>query len=117
MNVEYIARVAHEANRAVQIAQADPTIPVSPHWEDLDAETRASVMDGVIGVQAGNTPEQIHENWCRFKREHGWTLGPVKDEMKREHPLLVPYAELPESQKLKDHLFVAIVRTLSEETK
>lgn len=111
--VESIARVVHEANRALQIEQADPTIPVSPSWDDLDAETRASAVDGIEGVLAGNTPEQSHEQWMRFKVDHGWVLGPVKDEAKREHPLLVPYGELPDSQKVKDGLFVAIVRALS----
>lgn len=112
MTPEQIARVVHEANRAVQVEQGDPSIPVSPHWDHLDAETRASAVDGVRGVLAGNTPEQSHEGWLQFKIAHGWTLGPVKDEAKKEHPLLVPYVDLPESQQVKDHLFVAIVTTL-----
>lgn len=31
MQTEAIARVVHEANRAIQIEQDDPTIPVAPH--------------------------------------------------------------------------------------
>lgn len=113
MNPDQIARVVHEANRAVQVEQGCPTIPVSAHWDDLDAETRASAVDGVIAVQGGANPRQSHENWTAFKVEHGWTLGPVKDEDKKEHPLLVPYDDLPESQKVKDDLFGAIVGSLS----
>jgi hypothetical protein len=112
VDIDSIAHVVHEANRAVQIEQADPTISVSPLWEDLDGETKASAVDSVEGVLLGNTPEQSHENWCEFKRTHGWVKGPVKDEAKKEHPLLVPYDELPDSQKVKDELFVSIVRTL-----
>jgi hypothetical protein len=108
-----IAQVVHEANRVVQIVQADPTIAVSPHWDGLSEEMRASIIDGVHGVIGGHTPEQSHENWAKFKRDHGWTYGSVKDEAKKEHPLLVPYAELPESQQLKDKLFGAIVQVLS----
>lgn len=113
MTAEAIAHVCHEANRAVQIEQNDPTIPVSPLWEDLDPETRESAIDGVQNVMAGASPRQSHENWCRFKREHGWVHGPVKDEAKKEHPLLVDYDDLPEEQKLKDALFIAIVVALS----
>lgn len=113
MNPESIARVVHEANRAVQVEQADPTISVSPHWDDLDAETKASAIDGVHGVINGYTPEESHHNWVRFKVTNGWTLGPVKDETTKQHPLLVPYDELPASQQVKDSLFVAVVTALS----
>lgn len=113
MTPEAIARVVHEANTAIQVEQADPTIPVSPHWDDLDEETRVSAIDGVQGVLNGNTPEQSHENWMRFKLDHGWVLGPVKDEATKQHPNLVPYGDLPASQRVKDHLFVAIVLALS----
>lgn len=109
MRVEDAARIVHEANRALQIIQADPTIPVSPSWDDLDPETRGSATQGVLGVLSGNTPEQSHQSWMAFKIEHGWVLGPVKDEAKKEHPLLIDYADLPDGQKLKDALFVGIV--------
>lgn len=115
MEPREIAQVCHEANRALQQIQNDPTIPVSPSWWDLDEETMFSAVDGVENIIDTNaTPEQSHENWCRFKRQHGWALGPVKDEAKKEHPLLVPYAELPESQQIKDALFHAIVNALKE---
>ncbi len=109
-----IARVVHEANRALQIEQADPTIPVSPPWDEVDEETKRSAVEGVQGVLNGNTPEQSHDQWCEFKTTNGWVLGPVKDEEKKEHPLLVRYHDLPVSQQFKDHLFVAIVRTLAD---
>lgn len=109
-----IARVVHEANRALQIEQADPSIPVSIGWDALDQETRDSATQGVEGVLAGNTPEESHQGWMDFKLDHGWVKGPVKDELTKQHPLLVPYEELPESQQVKDHLFVAIVKTLAD---
>lgn len=109
-----MARICHEANRALQAEQADPTIPVAPPWDALDGEAKLSLLNGVMGVVAGNTPRQSHESWCRFKLEHGWVLGPVKDEATKQHPLLVPYDELPVTQKIKDDLFVGIVRALGE---
>lgn len=108
-----VARVCHEANRAVQIEQADPTIPVSVCWDELDEETRASAVEGVVNARNGASPEESHENWVEFKQLYGWSYGPVKDEGKKTHPLLVHYSALPESQKVKDELFTSIVRALS----
>lgn len=112
--VETIARICHEANRALQAEQADPTIPVAPPWEELAYESKDSLLAGVAGVRAGNTPAQSHGGWCQFKVARGWTYGPVKDEATKQHPLLVPYDELPVTQKIKDDLFVGIVRALGE---
>lgn len=112
MQVNQIAHVCHEANRAVQIEQADPTIPISPLWEELDGETRESATQGVQGVLDGNTPAESHVGWVQFKVDHGWVFGPVKDETLKQHPLLVPYEGLPEAQKVKDALFVNIVGAL-----
>lgn len=112
MDVEQIARVCHEANRGYQRAVPTLGIPVAPPWDDCTHELRLSVQDGVRVVLAGATPEQSHENWCRFKREHGWVHGPHKDEALKTHPCLVPYDQLPEEQRLKDVLFTSIVRAL-----
>lgn len=113
MTPDAIAQVCHEANRALQAIQNDPTIPVSPAWVDTDPETRASAVEGVRGVLAGATPEQSHEQWCAFKRAHGWTYGVHKDGITRTHPSLVPYGDLPAEQRIKDALFHAIVQALA----
>jgi hypothetical protein len=114
MKADEIARVCHEANRALQIIQNDPGIPVSAPWNGLDPETRQSAIDGVLFriENPDTTPERSHQNWCDFKLANGWTVGPVKDETLKQHPLLVPYSELPAEAKVKDELFVAVVDAL-----
>lgn len=114
MDPAAIARVVHEANRALQIEQADPSISPASPWDECSEEMRASAVDGVKNVIEGATPEESHENWCRFKRDHGWVYGERKSEADKTHPCLVPYAELPEHQQVKDHLFGAIVGALAE---
>lgn len=108
-----IAQVVHEANRALQKVNNDAAIPVSPPWESLDQHTRESAIDGVYGVWNGKTPEESHENWSDFKRAAGWVYGPVKDEVAKTHPCLVPYDRLSPSDRIKDALFVAVVKALS----
>jgi hypothetical protein len=39
-----------------------------------------------------------HEDWCRFYRESGWKYAPVRDDTKRHHPGLRPWAELAEER-------------------
>lgn len=112
MNPKEIAQVCHEANRALQKVQDDLAIGVSPPWEKLDTETRASVIEGVLGVMRGKSPEESHQNWLEFKREHGWKYGPVKDIEAKTHPCMRPYEELEAHYKVKDHLFVSIVKAL-----
>lgn len=105
-----IARVCHEANRAVQIATGDPA--VSPSWDDAPEWQRESAMEEIQRALDGATPEQLHESWCAFKRADDWVFGEVKDADCKTHPCLVPYADLPPEQKAKDALFGAIVNAL-----
>lgn len=110
MKAEDIARVCHEANRQLQAILGEDT---SPTWYFLDDETKLSAIDGVKNAQSGATPQESHENWLRFKEEHGWTYGEEKDGVAKTHPCMVPYDQLPEEQKAKDELFTSIVRALS----
>lgn len=109
--VEACARAAHEANRAYCVALGDES---QPSWLDAPGWQKASAVNGVRGVLAGNTPEQSHENWLAEKRKSGWTYGPAKDPGTKEHPCFMPYAELPEAQRRKDDVFVAVVRAMAK---
>jgi hypothetical protein len=108
--VEEIARVCHEANRAVQTLLGDPA--PSPAWDDAPDWQRESAVAGVREALVGADPAGLHEAWCAAKRANGWTYGPVKDPAARTHPCLVPYAELPEGERIKDRLFMAVVDAL-----
>jgi ryanodine receptor 2 len=46
--------------------------------------------------------ENTHEVWATTRIEQGWTHGPTRDDANKRHPCLVPYAELPESEKEYD---------------
>ena len=43
--------------------------------------------------------EHNHEVWATQRMQDGWKLGAARDDKKKLHPCLVPYAELPESEK------------------
>ena len=46
--------------------------------------------------------EQVHEVWAKGRAEAGWTYGACRDDVKKTTPCLVPYGELPESEKRFD---------------
>ena len=46
--------------------------------------------------------ENVHDTWAKGRMDAGWTFGPVRDDAKKQHPCLVPYCELPESEKAYD---------------
>lgn len=108
-----IARVCHEANRAYCETLGDFSQPV---WDDAAEWQRQSAIHGVLShwVQLEQTrepsPRGIHEVRLKEKHESGWKYGAVKDQAKKEHPRIVPYKELPESEKLKDYIFFGIVK-------
>uniref|UniRef100_A0A7N6BB89 Ryanodine receptor 3 n=1 Tax=Anabas testudineus TaxID=64144 RepID=A0A7N6BB89_ANATE len=43
--------------------------------------------------------ENIHELWGMNKIELGWTYGKVRDDNKRQHPCLVDFVKLPETER------------------
>lgn len=107
IDIEQIAHVCHEANRALQVIQGDEA--VSPHFTDAPEWQVKSAYEGVQCALDGATPEELHESWKAFKISDGWGYGDVKDADKKTHPCIVPYGELPEDQRIKDRVFNAIV--------
>jgi len=43
-----------------------------------------------------------HEVWAKERMAQGWRPGPKRDDGRKEHPCLIPYEELPESEKIYD---------------
>lgn len=48
--------------------------------------------------------ENAHDTWARARMDEGWTYGPTRDDAKKQHPDLVPYAKLTDSEKEYDRI-------------
>jgi len=46
--------------------------------------------------------KNAHDMWAALRIAEGWRYGPRRDDGKKEHPCLVPYEQLPESEKEYD---------------
>jgi len=109
--IENIAEVAHEVNRAYCEATGDFS---QPDWDNAPAWQKESAINGVK-FHAENrhvTPEESHNSWLEEKRAAGWKWGPVKNPDAKQHPCMAPYDTLPLEQRVKDHLFTGVVRTM-----
>ena len=114
MTSDEIARVCHEVNRAYCAALGDYS---QARWEEAPSWQRESAVAGVRFHLDNPTaePSASHEEWARVKRDAGWVHGAVKDERRKTHPCLVPFAELPREQQAKDMLFIVIVHSLKDD--
>lgn len=106
--IDYVARICHEANAAYCRSIGDFSQPnwlAAPEWQ------KHSARNGVLfhlhnpNASAGAS----HSNWYDEKLKDGWSYGPDKDPENRRHPCMVPFDELPIEQQIKDHIFKAIV--------
>lgn len=119
-DVESIARVCHEANRAYCLTIGDAS---QMSWEDSPDWQKNSARKGVTfhleSLNAGiePPPSASHDSWLAEKQADGWTYGPVKDPAKKEHPCYVPYEQLPAEQRTKDYIFGGVVRAFWESSR
>lgn len=113
MNIEQIARVCHAANREYCASIGDDS---QKAWPEAEQWQRDSAIKGVRYALANQDAPAAaqHDAWLRDKEADGWKYGPVKDADKKEHPCFVSYSELPQEQRIKDHLFKAVVRSFVE---
>jgi RyR domain len=102
------AMLCHEANRAICEAAADYS---QLRWEDAPDWQRESALKGVLFhiENPDASPSASHESWMREKVATGWIYGETKDADAKTHPCMAPYDQLPLEQRVKDHVFRAVV--------
>lgn len=107
--VRHTARKCHEVNKAYCEALGDHSqLP----WAETDPEIRKSAIMGVTFFlnNTDATPKDMHNSWLVTKGEQGWRYGSVKDVERKLHPCFCEYEHLPLEQRIKDSLFIAVVR-------
>jgi hypothetical protein len=126
---EELARAIHEKYRQEQEGETPPEDPAMRPWESLPEDLKESNRQqadqipeklrlvGLLIRPAQNakpaglalSPDELdklarleHDRWMAQKLAQGWTCGPVKDPVRKLHPSLVPWEDLPEAEKDKD---------------
>ena len=110
LTTEQIAQIAHDANMGYSLSRLD--FSQGP-WSETPDWVRESAIAMVEYVRKNPNakPEEVHSSWSKNKMKDGWTLGPRTDPFHKTHSCLVQYENLPESQKAKYYIFLAVVRS------
>ena len=110
ITIGQIAKVAHQANKAFCETIGDKS---QKDWEEAENWQRMSAINGVtFHLQNPDASASAsHDSWMKEKIETGWVFGEEKDELKKTHPCIVPFKDLPLDQQRKDHLFKSIAKT------
>ena len=111
--INQIAKVCHQANKAYCETIGDAS---QVDWENTPLEIQVSAKHGVykmIQSECTMLPSDLHESWMKEKLGNGWVYGGKKDFEKKTHPCLVKYDALPESQRVKDYIFSAVVMAMA----
>lgn len=83
-----------------------PNYTYKPRPIDVSRTVLPEKVENLIEELAKNA----HEVWAKQRMDQGWRHGPLRDDAKKEHPCLVVYEDLPESEKDVDRQ--AVVTTL-----
>lgn len=65
-------------------------------------DTSAAALNEEILKLTELLAKNAHDIWARQRLAEGWRYGPIRDDAEKQHPCLVPYEDLPESEKQYD---------------
>ena len=85
------------SNYLILISNNKEYIPHPINLNDVDVEDELLELREAIA-------ENAHEVWAETRRNEGWTYGPVRNDAKKQHPDMLPYNLLPESEKEYDRI-------------
>ena len=71
-------------------------------YEPRPIDTTSVELPESIRELTERLAENVHDQWALQRLREGWVYGPTRNDAKKEHPCLVPYDELPASEKEYD---------------
>ena len=85
-------------NYMIQVLQS--VEEYEPHPIDVDHIP----LDGDLEELEEAIAENAHDVWAEARIKEGWTYGKERDDAKKQHPDLIPYTALPDSEKEYDRI-------------
>ena len=72
------------------------------NYKPLPIDTNDVILTDDIMELSELIAKNTHEVWSAGRILEGWTYGEERNDATKHHPCLVPYEELPESEKEYD---------------
>lgn len=70
----------------------------TPKPADLSDVNLPAELEPLIEQMAKN----VHDVWAQSRINDGWRYGPERNDERKEHPCLVEYEQLPDSERAYD---------------
>ena len=71
-------------------------------YQPAPLDTTAVTLPPEVVALTGLLARNAHDVGARQRLRDGWTWGPQRDDARKQHPALVPYEELSESEREYD---------------
>lgn len=68
-------------------------------YNPMPVDTSDVILPDELIALTEKIAENVHDVWAVGRIAEGWTYGEKKDAEKKTTPCLIPYDELPESEK------------------
>ena len=72
------------------------------HYDPQPIDVTDFPLDGDIKDLIEAIAENCHDIWARTRLDDGWQYGEKRDDEHKKHPDLVPYSDLPDTEKKYD---------------
>jgi RyR domain-containing protein len=107
---DQLAPADQEANRAAARRMADVLAQAGlglTTAEQAAANTPAAdEIASSMEAHMERLAEAEHDGWMAQRAKDGWRYGSPRDDARKLHPSMVPYRDLPDSEKEKDRAAV-----------
>lgn len=67
-------------------------------------DTQATILSADLLQLVEHLAKNTHENWAQQRIADGWKYGVKRNDDAKEHPSLIPYEELSETEKEYDRI-------------
>ena len=75
---------------------------MNKNYEPKPIDTSKVVLPAELDELVEKLARNVHDVWAKSRIDEGWTYGEQRNDLFKQHPCLVEYNELPESEKEYD---------------